>query len=73
MSGISLGFIILANQLDLFNRLLNTVPLDIEHWILAAAAGSVILWVMEIIKYFSRRSGSQPEPAPVTVAAAAEA
>jgi P-type Ca2+ transporter type 2C len=73
MSGISLGFIILANQLDLFNRLLNTVPLDIEHWILAAAAGSVILWVMEIVKYFGRRSGSEPEPAPVTVAAAAEA
>ncbi len=27
MSGISLVFIILANQLDLLNRLLNTTPL----------------------------------------------
>ncbi|HKO32834.1 MAG TPA: HAD-IC family P-type ATPase, partial [Candidatus Limnocylindria bacterium] len=63
MSGISLVFIILANQLGLFNRLLNTVPLSIEYWVLAAAAGSVILWVMETVKFFQRR---RPAPEPET-------
>ena len=65
LSGISLVAIILANQLDLLNRLLNTVPLNIDQWLLCAAAGSVILWVMEIVKFFGRR---RPQVAPVEVA-----
>jgi hypothetical protein len=64
LSGISLVAIILANQLDLLNRLLNTVPLDIDQWLLCAAAGSVILWVMEIVKFFQRR---RPQPLPEEV------
>ena len=55
MSLISLGFIIIGVHLDLLNRLLNTVPLNIEQWVVCAAAGSVILWVMEIVKFFGRR------------------
>ncbi|HEX5040559.1 MAG TPA: cation-transporting P-type ATPase [Candidatus Limnocylindria bacterium] len=70
MSLISLGFIILGAQLDLLNRLLKTVPLNIDQWVLCALAGSVILWVMEVVKLFSRRSGPEPEPAAVVVAAA---
>jgi P-type Ca2+ transporter type 2C len=70
MSGISLGFIILGTQLDLLNRLLKTTPLNIDQWVLCALAGSVILWVMEIVKFFSRRSGPEAEPAPAAVAAA---
>ncbi|HEX6473664.1 MAG TPA: HAD-IC family P-type ATPase, partial [Candidatus Limnocylindria bacterium] len=64
LSGISLLAIILANQLDLLNRLLNTVPLNIDQWLLCATAGSVILWVMEVVKFFARR---RPEPAPAEV------
>ena len=60
LSGISLVFIILANQLDLLNRLLKTVPLDLDQWVVCAAAGSVILWVMEVVKFFQRR---RPGPA----------
>jgi len=70
MSAISLGFIIIGVQLDLLNRLLNTTRLNIDQWVLCALAGSVILWVMEVVKFFSRRSGSEPEPAPAVVAAA---
>ncbi|HKO34226.1 MAG TPA: cation-translocating P-type ATPase C-terminal domain-containing protein, partial [Candidatus Limnocylindria bacterium] len=62
MSGISLVFIILANQLDLLNRLLTTTPLTVDQWVVCAAAGSVILWVMEVIKFFQRRR----RPAPPT-------
>ncbi len=63
MSAISLGFIIIGNELDLLNRLLNTTSLNIEQWVVCAAAGSVILWVMEVIKFFGRRG-----PAAETVA-----
>ena len=61
MSAISLGFIIIGNELDLLNRLLNTTSLNIEQWVVCAAAGSVILWVMEVIKFFGRR-GPAAEP-----------
>ena len=59
LSGISLLAIILANQLDLLNRLLLTVrcPRAVGR----AAAGLVILWVMEVVKFFQRR---RPGPAP---------
>jgi Ca2+-transporting ATPase len=71
LSGISLLAIILANQLDLLNRLLLTVPLSIEQWVVCAAAGSVILWVMEVVKYFQRRRpGPAPEGVPVVEEAA---
>jgi len=73
MSGISLGFIILGTQLGLLNRLLNTTPLNIDQWVLCALAGSVILWLMEIVKFFSRRSGPEPQPAAPAVVATAEA
>ena len=61
MSAISLGFIILGTQLDFLNRVLKTTELNIDQWVVCAAAGSVILWVMEIIKIFGRR-----RPAPET-------
>jgi Ca2+-transporting ATPase len=69
LSGISFLFIVLANQLDLLNRLLKTVPLTIDQWVLCAAAGSVILWVMEVVKFFQRRrQGPATEDVPVTEA-----
>jgi Ca2+-transporting ATPase len=71
LSGISLLAIILANQLDLLNRLLNTVPLNVDQWVLCAAAGSVILWVMEVVKFFQRRRpGAAAEEVPVIEAPA---
>ena len=70
MSGISLAFIILGTQLDFLNRLLKTTELNVEQWVVCAAAGSVILWVMEIVKFFARRSGGEPDTTPATVAPA---
>ena len=61
MSAISFGFIIIGVELDLLNRLLNTTSLNIEQWVVCAAAGSVILWIMEVVKFFGRRSqGDEP-------------
>ncbi len=72
MSLISLGFIIIGVHLDLLNRLLNTVPLNVEQWVVCAAAGSVILWVMEIVKFFARRRpAAEPVVAEEPAAAAA--
>ena len=70
MSGISLVFIIIGAQLDLLNRLLNTTGLSIDQWVVCAAAGSVVLWVMEIVKFFRRRAGPGAQTAPAAVAAA---
>ncbi|HEY8177117.1 MAG TPA: cation-translocating P-type ATPase C-terminal domain-containing protein, partial [Candidatus Limnocylindria bacterium] len=71
LSGISLLAIILANQLDLLNRLLNTVPLNVDQWVICAAAGSVILWVMEVVKFFQRRrQGPATEEVPAAEAPA---
>ena len=74
LSGISLVAIILANQLDFLNRLLKTVPLSLDQWVIAAVAGSVILWVMEIVKFFARRRPTPtPEEVPLAEAPAAAA
>jgi Ca2+-transporting ATPase len=70
MSGISLVFIIIGVQLDFLNRLLKTTELSIDQWIICVVAGSAILWVMEVVKFFGRRS--EPEalaPSPVAVEA----
>ena len=56
MSAISLGFIIIGNELDLLNRLLEHDLAEHRAVGRLRAAGSVILWVMEIVKFFGRRS-----------------
>ena len=66
--------IILANQLDLLNRLLTTTALTVDQWVVCAAAGSVILWVLEVIKFFQRRRPAPPpEETPVVEAPATAA
>jgi Ca2+-transporting ATPase len=57
----------LAVELDLLNRLLVTSDLNIGQWILCIVAGSMVLWVLEIVKIFKRRSASSKQ-APATAA-----
>ena len=46
-------------------------PAELDQWVLCAAAGSVILWVMEAVKFFQRRRrGPAAEEVPVVEAAA---
>jgi Ca2+-transporting ATPase len=61
MSAISFVAIILASELDMLNRFLKTTELNLDQWIICALAGSVILWLMEVVKFFGRRSdASEP-------------
>ena len=47
------------------------MPLTIEQWLVCRAVGSVILFVMEIVKFFQRRRpGPAPEEVPVVEAPA---
>jgi len=64
------GWAILATflvvELDLANRLFGTTDLNVGQWVLCAVAGSVVLWVMEIVKIFKRRSAASRETADTT-------
>jgi P-type Ca2+ transporter type 2C len=58
MTGLSALAILLANELDLLNRFLNTVHLSVDQWLIAIAVGSAVIWVSEVEKFFRRRSAS---------------
>lgn len=49
----------LVVELNLLNRLFATSSLSVGQWVLCIVAGSVVLWVMEIVKIFKRRSASR--------------
>lgn len=70
LSLVALAAIILANELDMLNRFLSTTSMSFDNWMICAAAGSAILWVTEIVKYFERRYGAR-QPAAVPQAAVA--
>ena len=53
--GASLAAIVLATTLDPFERLLQTTPLELEHWLVCIAAALVILVVSEVRKAVVRR------------------
>jgi Ca2+-transporting ATPase len=69
-TGWSLLATFLVVELDLLNRLFLTVGLSVGQWVLCAVAGSLVLWVMEIVKIFQRRSAASKRPAAATDAPA---
>ena len=54
--GISLVMIIIATELTFLQNRLETTSLSFEQWATAIVLGSVVLWVMEIVKIFKRRA-----------------
>jgi Ca2+-transporting ATPase len=58
MAGWSVLAIFLIVELDLLNRLFGTTDLNVGQWVLCIVAGSVVLWVMEIVKIFQRHSAA---------------
>jgi len=60
----------LVVELDLLNRLFATSSLSVGQWVLCIVAGSVVLWVMEIVKIFKRRSDASRRPAAASAAPA---
>jgi Ca2+-transporting ATPase len=61
-SGISFAAIILGSETRLLQRILGTIDLDFNQWIIALAVGSSILFVSEIYKVVLRRR-TIPQPA----------
>jgi P-type Ca2+ transporter type 2C len=47
---------IAATEIGLFRRILDTESLSVTQWLVCAAVGSAVLWVMEIYKFFRRRT-----------------
>jgi len=70
MTGWALLATFLITEVDFMQRLFGTTELNLTQWLICAAAGSVVLWVVELVKLVKRR---QAASAPQTTAAATEA
>ena len=65
-SGASLLAIILAPQLDLLNRILDTVPLTLHQWLICIVAAFAAVVASEIRKVVLRRREHAPAPPATT-------
>ncbi len=64
-SGMSVVAILIAPQLDLLNRILDTVPLTLHQWLICIVAAFAVVVVSEARKFVLRRREPAPEAAPV--------
>ena len=67
--GLALLFAFLPTELDFLQRMLGTTRLSTEQWMIGFGFAFALLLVDEVIKFFLRRSHSQPEAAPVAAKA----
>jgi Ca2+-transporting ATPase len=70
-SGMSLVAILIAPQLQLLNRILDTVPLTLHQWLICIVSAFVVVAVSELRKLYLRRNpeaAAPDEPAPAAVA-----
>jgi hypothetical protein len=70
-SGASLIAIVLAPQLDLLNRILETVPLTLHQWLICIVAGLAAVVASEIRKAILRHREHAEEPVAADTTAAA--
>ncbi len=54
-SGLALVTTFLITALGFMNRIFSTTPLSLTEWMICIAAGSLVLWVLEGLKFFRRR------------------
>jgi Ca2+-transporting ATPase len=54
--GISLIMIVIVTELTFLQNRLETTALNFNQWILALLLASVVLWVIELVKWYRRRS-----------------
>jgi Ca2+-transporting ATPase len=73
MSGLSLLATFIVVQFAFMQRIFGTTALNLTQWLVCIALGSVVLWVIEIMKFFRRRSAQQVANAPVPAESAAVA
>jgi Ca2+-transporting ATPase len=62
MSGMSVAAIVLATEFRPFQRLLQSVELDLGQWGVCIAVASSVIWVTEIYKAFGRRRAASAAP-----------
>ena len=67
-----LALAVMITQMDLFNRLLKTVPLTAPQFGLALASAVLLLALWEIAKLIARRQGSKPSETRQSVGAGPE-
>jgi Ca2+-transporting ATPase len=74
MCGWSLLATFLVTALNFMQKIFGTADLSVAQWVICIAAGSLVLWAGEIVKFFRRRavgsSAAQPESLPTAQAAA---
>jgi Ca2+-transporting ATPase len=71
MSGLSLLATFIVVQFNFMQRIFDTTALDLNQWLVCLALGSIVLWVVEIMKIFRRRAAARAEETstqPVTTA-----
>jgi Ca2+-transporting ATPase len=68
-SGLSVLAILLAPQLGVLNRILETVPLTLHEWLICIVSGLAIVPVTEIRKLILRRRAEQEPPTEEAVSA----
>jgi Ca2+-transporting ATPase len=61
MSGLSLLATFIVVQFNFMQRIFDTKELDVNQWLVCIALGSVVLWVIEIMKIFRRRAAARAE------------
>jgi P-type Ca2+ transporter type 2C len=69
MCGWSLLATFLVTAPDFMNKIFQTTNLNIGEWVICIVVGSVILWVMEIVKIFRRRAAASSTAESETAAA----
>jgi Ca2+-transporting ATPase len=50
---------IAVTELGLFQRIFDTTPMTVSQWMVCVVVGSIVLWIMEIAKFISRRRNPQ--------------
>jgi Ca2+-transporting ATPase len=62
MTGWAILTAFLITEVDFMQRLFGTTELSLSQWIICVGAGSLVLWVVELVKLFQRRRAPAAPP-----------
>jgi Ca2+-transporting ATPase len=63
MTGWALLTAFLITEVDFMQRLFGTATLSLTQWVVCVGAASLVLWVVEGVKWVQRRTAVAPQPA----------
>jgi len=73
MCGWSLLATFLVTAPDFMNKIFQTTNLNVGQWVICIVVGSLVMWVMEIVKIFRRRATTSSAARPTTEVVAEQA